>query len=50
MSLCLLFVEDAGLLERVLVLGYVPHPHGPVAAAGGQQAFLIAPAACDDLR
>lgn len=45
----LLPVEDAGLLEGVLALGDVPHPDRPVAAAGGQQAFLAAPTTCDDL-
>lgn len=45
-----LLVEDAGLLQRVLALRHVPHPDCPVAAAGGQQAFLTAPAAGDDLR
>ncbi len=45
----LLLVEDAGLLQRVLALGYVPHLDRPISATGGQQAFLIAPATCDDL-
>lgn len=45
----LLLVEDAGLLEGVLALGYVPHPDRPVTATGGQQAFLTAPATCDNL-
>lgn len=45
----LLPVEDAGLLEGVLALGDVPHPDRPVAAAGGQQAFLTAPTTGDDL-
>lgn len=45
----LLLVEDAGLLEGVLALGDVPHSDRPVAAAGGQQALLIGPAARDDL-
>lgn len=45
----LLFVEDAGLLEGVLALGYVPHPDRPVITAGSQQAFLAAPSTRDDL-
>lgn len=44
-----LLVEDAGLLQSVLALGHVPHSDRPVVAAGGQQAFLGAPAAGDDL-
>lgn len=45
----LLLVEDAGLLQGVLTLGHVPHPDRPIAATGGQQAFLTAPTTCDDL-
>lgn len=45
----LLSVEDAGLLQGVLALGYIPHPDRPIVATGGQQAFLTAPTARDDL-
>jgi len=45
----LLFIEDAGLLQGVLALSYVPHSDRPVVAAGRQQAFLTAPTTCDDL-
>lgn len=45
----LLFIEDAGLLEGVLALGYIPHPDCPIIATGGQQAFFTAPTAGDDL-
>ena len=45
----LLLVEDAGLLEGVLALGYVPHLDRPIAPARSQQAFLTAPPTCDDL-
>lgn len=45
----LLFIEDTGLLEGVLGLGYIPHPDCPIVATGGQKAFLAAPTTCDDL-
>lgn len=46
----LLLIEDAGLLEGVLALGYVPYSDRPVIATGSQKAFLTAPTTCDDLK
>lgn len=45
----LLLIEDAGLLEGVLALGYVPHSYRPIIATSSQQAFLTTPTTCDDL-
>lgn len=44
-----LFIEDTGLLEGVLALGYIPHPHCPIITTSSQQALFTAPATCDDL-
>lgn len=46
----ILLIEDAGLLEGVLALGYVPYSDRPVIATGSQKAFLTAPTTCDDLK
>lgn len=35
--------EHAGLLQRVLLLGHIPHPGGAVVAACSQESFFITP-------